>query len=487
MKKLFLIITLTGSATFFSCKKQLDLTPFNAVSEKQAYVTQDDFTYAIRGAYQGFRDGSYWGGSDAGNFLSTPDVLADNLIRNQVGRGTQQTSFRWTYAANNAWTQGLFPAVYRVVSRANFILKNINNLPASAFKDNIRGEALAIRAIAHFDLLRVMGKAYAAATDADLGVPYVTTPDISALPARETVKKSYDLVVKDLTDAAAIISTSNGAGRIGKGGVYGMLSRVYLYMQQWDNTINAATSALAINPNLANTSTFGGIWLDAAGSDDPLSSEVIFEIKVPEQEAINAGVTYQQTGASGTKSEYVVDYAFFQQFSSTDVRKAAYIKTSIYNGVTYNNVWKYAGRASGSANRIDLKLLRNGEIYLNRAEAYYKRNSAGDEAKALADLNYLRQNRYTNFDPATATETGAALGDAIALQRRLELAFEGSRFFDLKRQQLPVQRSNYGDYANGGGTPAPVLTLPANDNRFALPVPQAEIDLNPNLKQNPGY
>lgn len=483
MKKLFLIITITGSATFFSCKKQLDLTPFNAVSEKQAYVTQDDFTYAIRGAYQGFRDGSYWGGSDGGNFLSTPDVLADNLVRNQVGRGTQQTSYRWTYAANNAWTQGLFPAVYRVVSRANFILKNINNLPASAFKDNIRGEALAIRAIAHFDLLRVMGKAYATATDADLGVPYVTTVDITALPPRETVKKSYDLVVKDLTDASSIINTSNGVGRIGKGGVYGMLSRVYLYMQQWDNTINAATSALAINPTLATTTNFKNIWLDIP-PDDPLTSEVIFKVKVPEQEAINAGVTYQQTGASGTKSEYVVDYAFYQMFSSTDVRRDAYIKTSSYNGVTYNNVWKYAGRLSGSANRIDLKLLRNGEIYLNRAEAYYNK---GEEALALADLNQLRQNRYTNFDPTTATETGAALGAAIDLQRRLELAFEGQRFFDLKRKGLPVQRSSYGDYANGGGTPAPVLTLPANDNKFTLPVPQAERDLNPNLKQNPGY
>lgn len=484
MKKIFLIISI--SIAFVACKKQLDLTPFNAVSEKQAYVSQNDFTYAIRGAYQGFRDASYWGGGDGGNFLSTPDVLADNLVRSQVGRGTQQTSYRWQYAGNNAWTGGLFPAVYRVINRANFILKNIDNLPASAFKDNVKGEALAIRAIAHFDLLRVMGKSYASATDADLGVPYITKVDISALPARETVKKSYDLVVKDLTDAAAIINTSNGAGRIGKGGVYGMLARVYLYMQQWDNCITAASQALTINPNLASTSTFKNIWLDAS-SDDPLTSEVIFKIKVPEQEAINAGVTYQQTGASGTKSEYVVDYAFYQQFTSTDVRKNAYIKTSNYNGVSYNHVWKYSGRTSGSANRIDLKLLRNGEIYLTRAEAYYNRNSGGDQALALADLNMVRQNRYTDFNPLTATETGAALGAAIDLQRRLELAFEGQRFFDLKRKGLPIQRSTYGDYANGGGTPAPVLMLPANDNKFQLPVPQGEIDVNPNLKQNPGY
>lgn len=487
MKKIFSIIALSLSIAFISCKKQLDLTPFNAVPESQAYVTENDFTFAIRGAYQGFRNASYWGGGDGGNFLSTPDVLADNLVRNQVGRGTQQISYRWLYVANNSWTGGLFPAVYTIVSRANFVLKNIENLKASAFKDNIKGEALAIRAIAHFDLLRVMGKAYAFATDADLGVPYITTFDIKALPSRETVKKSYDLVVKDLTDAVTIINTSNGVGRIGKGGVYGMLARVYLYMQQWDNSINAASKALAINPTLASTSTFKNIWLDVL-PDDPLTSEVIFKIKVPEQEVINAGVTYQQTGASGTKSEYVVDYAFYQQFSSTDVRKSAYIKTSSYNGVTYNHVWKYSGRLSGSANRIDLKLLRNGEIYLTRAEAYYNRNGAGDQALALADLNKVRQNRYTDFDPLTAIETGAALGAAIDLQRRLELAFEGHRFFDLKRKGLPVQRSNYGDYANGGGTMAPVLTLPANDNKFTLPVPQGEIDINPNLKpQNPGY
>ncbi len=486
MKNIFKISIAVLVLSFGSCTKdQLVLTPFNSVAEQGAYVTQDDFTYAIRGAYAGFRSGAYWGGADGGNFLSTPDVLADNLARCIVGRGTQVTSYRWQYVANNTWSSGLYTAAYAVINRANFILKNIDNLPASSFKDNIKGEALAIRAIAHFDLVRVIGGKYVGAAATDLGVPYIKSTDISLLPARETLTGTYDLIVKDLTDASVAISNSNGVGRIGKGAVYGILSRAYLYMGKYPETIAAATSALAINSNLATTATFGNIWVDGAGTSDPLTSENLFKITVPEQEVINAGVTFQQTGTSGTKSEYVCDYGLYQLYKSTDVRRVAYIKTSAFSGVNYNNIWKYSGRLSGSANRIDLKLLRNAEVYLNRAEAYYMRNTAGDQALALADLNKIRQNRYTDYNPLISVEIGQPLIDAIDLQRRLELAFEGHRFFDLKRRGLGVQRSTFGDYATGGGTPAPVLTLPAADTRFLLPIPQQELDINPNLKQNP--
>lgn len=486
MKNIFKISIAALVLSFASCTKdQLALTPFNSVAEQAAYVSQDDFTYAVRGTYAGFRSGAYWGGADGGNFLSTPDVLADNLTRCYVGRGTQVTSFRWQYVANNTWSSGLYTAAYAVINRANFILKNIDNLPASAFKDNIKGEALAIRAIAHFDLVRVLGGKYVGASATDLGVPYVKSTDISLLPARETLTTTYDLIVKDLTDASAIISNSNGVGRIGKGGVYGMLSRVYLYMGKYPETIASATSALSINSKVESTSTFGNIWIDGSSTNDPLTSENLFKISIPEQEAINAGTTFQQTGTSGTKSEYVCDYALYQLYKSTDVRRAAYIKTSAFSGVTYNNIWKYSGRLSGSANRIDLKLLRNAEVYLNRAEAYYMRNAAGDQVLALADLNKIRQNRYTDYDPLVSIETGQSLLDAIDLQRRLELAFEGHRFFDLKRRGLAVQRSAYGDYASGGGTPAPVLTLAAGDPKFLLPIPQQELDINVNLKQNP--
>jgi hypothetical protein len=123
-----------------------------------------------------------------------------------------------------------------------------------------------------------------------------------------------------------------------------------------------------------------------------------------------------------------------------------------------------------------------GEVYLNRAEAYY---NLTQPVAALADLNTLRANRYTNF--VAGAETGIALYNAIQLQRRLELAFEGARFFDIKRLNLPLQRDNFGDNADGSGVQAATKLVPANSPLFQLPIPVFEINVNANVVQNPGY
>src|SRR5690606_29351565 len=144
---------------------------------------------------------------------------------------------------------------------------------------------------------------------------------------------------------------------------------------------------------------------------------------------------------------------------------------------------KYFAKADGTTPGIvDVKYLRVAEVLLNRAEAYF---NLGDETSALADLNQLRENRYTDFTPGT--ETGSALSDAIALQRRLELAFEGDRWFDLKRKGLPVERDDFGDFSDGTGSPCFVKTLPAGDPRWQLPIPLYDQHANPDFEPNQGY
>ena len=114
-------------------------------------------------------------------------------------------------------------------------------------------------------------------------------------------------------------------------------------------------------------------------------------------------------------------------------------------------------------------MLRTPELYLNRAEAYYRRAQAGDEALALADLNTILTNRGL---PSVAL-TGAALLNEILRQRMLEYAFEGMRWFDLKRTGQDVIKS-----------PANIVF---NDTRILANIPQRDIDGNPNMQQNPGY
>lgn len=118
-------------------------------------------------------------------------------------------------------------------------------------------------------------------------------------------------------------------------------------------------------------------------------------------------------------------------------------------------------------------------MYLTLAEALTELN---DDPNALKTLNYLRSNRYVNF--TSPNETGTALKNAIALERRLELSFEGDRFFELKRKGLDIVRDERGDEANGGGVAPSLLHLPANSPYFLLPIPQSEMDANKNMEQN---
>ncbi|MDB4999011.1 MAG: hypothetical protein JWR76_88 [Mucilaginibacter sp.] len=119
-------------------------------------------------------------------------------------------------------------------------------------------------------------------------------------------------------------------------------------------------------------------------------------------------------------------------------------------------------------------------------EAEYR---SGAIPAAIADLVLLKTNRYTGYDATIDNAlSGTPLLTEILKQRRLELAFEGDRFWDLKRLNLPVQRdATHGEKADGTGTPPAIPTLAAGDPKFQLPYAQAEVLFNPNIKQNPGY
>lgn len=460
------------SAFLASCDKNLDLKPFNALQTEVALQTPADFTNAIRGVYSSIRGGSYYGGW----YISTPDVLADNLIVCSEGRTSKQSLHYWNLSGNNTWG-ALWDEGYRTIYRANSILENLGNLEDGAFKNNIEGEALALRAMAHFDMARVYTKLPQDGAS-EMGIPYVTSTDVTLLPDRPTVQLTYDNIIADLEQAKGLISETNGDGRLGIDAVNGLLSRIYLYIENYDAAITAATAALRGTPSVGSIDAFPGIWTDATDEG------VAFKIRHTEADGTSIGVEYSQTGATGVRSEYVVDYAFFQMYKPNDVRTATYFSTSPFAGKNFNHIAKYFGRETGSLNVVDAKVLRWAEVYLNRAEAYAAK---GMDAEALADLDVLRSERYTDF--AAGSETGQALKDAIQLERRLELAFEGHRFFDLKRQGLPIVRSTFGDEADGGGLtiPADALNLSASDPRFQMPLPQAELNANPNMTQNPGY
>ncbi|HTH83025.1 MAG TPA: RagB/SusD family nutrient uptake outer membrane protein [Mucilaginibacter sp.] len=483
-------------------KSKLNLLPFNQLATSAAFANQADFTYAVNGMYQGLRaSGSYFDGT--WNIIA--DVLGDNLIINPTGRQSLKSYYIYTYTSSA--TYGLFSGGYTITRRANAILENIGNLPAGTFKNDVQGQALALRAMTYFDMARVYSKTYLNASDADFTLPYVTTTAATNLPASEPLKGFYDKVIADLVAAEALINplATNKDIYLNKEAVAGLLSRVYLYKGDYANCIAQANIALGATPNLPSVTTFPSIWTDAT------ESGVLFKVKNTTIDNLNnLGVNYYQytpppagnpTG-NGYKSEYLPDFGLYSSYDATDVRKSSYFLTFYYNGALENHIIKYAGRsgppisATGVVNTnttnpagvVDGKALRTAEVLLNRMEAEYRSGATGP---ALADLVLLKTNRYTGYAgsaiaTADAALSGAGLLNEILLQRRLELAFEGDRFFDLKRLNLPVARTNKGEKADGSGTLPLSLGIPAGDYRFQLPYPQSEILFNPNIKQNPG-
>ena len=476
--KIAVLVLVTGGLA--SCDSELDQIPFDEFANESAYISVNDFENAVRGIYLNLTASSLYGGSDGGGMLDAPDVLADNVTIAQKGRGSRRTLHNWFYGASDGPMSGLYQEAYSMIYRANLLLTYSENFEG-ANKDNVVAEAKALRALGHFDLVRFFGKIPTQSGDANgsLGVAYVTVPDPLAEPARETVGTVYNNIVQDLLDARAGINATNPEGRFTTQSVNLLLSRVYLYMGEWQKSIDAAnlvTTPVGARDNIV------GVW------EDTSKDGVLFNIPFTDTPPLNfaIGVTWSQFGVTTLVPEYVVSYPLYNLFAADDIRKDAYtFQGSNGTGsskVEFNAIKKlFAKGGNGKPGLVDIKLFRAAEAKMNIAEAEF---NLGHEGPARAALDAVRTKRY--LTPPSG-ETGTALRDAIRLERRLEFAFESQRFFDLKRWGLSIDRGGFGDLADGSGTPSDGQSLPASSAKFQLPIPQGALDLNPNLVQNPGY
>ncbi|AFU67995.1 outer membrane nutrient binding protein, SusD family [Psychroflexus torquis ATCC 700755] len=474
IKSLIFVFTI-GFLT--SCEDKLDQIPFDEFGTENAFVSASDFENGIRGVYANLVSGGLYGSSDNGSILTAADVLSDNVTLATVGNGrlTKRYLHEYTYNVNITMST-MYSNAYSLIFRANQILQF-----AEAFdgqnKANIVAEAKALRALAHFHVVTFWGKIPTQSADANsgLGVAYLFEADPNVEPARNTVGEVYGFIVDDLTDAARDINESNPDARMGKDAVNLLLSRVYLYMGQWQNSINAANQ---VSTPVAERDGFVGIWDDSTVSDNGL----IFSIEnVNPILNIQIGTAWNQGVPQALIAEYVASKELVDLYKEDDIRKEAYIFDATTSGNDLKAIRKLFGREGENDGVVDYKIFRASEASLNRAEAHFRLNQS---AQALAALNEVRTERYLN--PADG-ESGNALLSAIKLERRLEFAFEYQRFLDIKRYGESVQREAFGDIADGSGTPSVPLLLEAGSFRFQMPLGQRTLDTNPNAQQNPGY
>ncbi|WP_271764997.1 RagB/SusD family nutrient uptake outer membrane protein [Aquimarina algiphila] len=484
--KINIVVILFLSLGFFACDDELnDLQPFTEGNPSTFFNTPATFQIGLDGAYR-----QLWllYSNPNSGLQGIPDIVSDNVIQAQTGRRSNDDYHDLRYVPSTLGPIPLFYSeAYEAINGANLVIGQISNLDGDPAQDNILGQALAIRAWAHFDLARIFGQipTQSAEANSSFGITYLKvedgdTGDPFATPGRETVASNYVEIIGDLERASTLIgSDSNGEGRLDRNGVFALLSRVYLYNGEYQKSINAANE---ITTALATPTELPDVYTDATNAG------IVIELSIntsSEAGGNNVGVLYSQSSDGSTISEFVLDFDFFNSIDPTDARRDVLQFVGVNQGNDYNAIKKFLGEPGQVNGRVDVKIFRSAEGKLNKAEAQFE---LGMEADALTTLNEVRAQRYTPF--VAGTETGSALEDAIQFERRVELACEGHRFFDIKRRGESIMRNpTAGDIIDGTGTPPEAPVLAAGDFRFQFPIPLAEINANPTIagQQNPGY
>lgn len=484
-----------------SCGNEwLDVSPSNGTDAESAINSSSDLDAARTGMYaalKGTRDFTDYYGQ--GFFIYGDMHAGDDYQYNNIS-GSNRASFFYNmnYSTASDFTRALVPwqSPYMVIGRANRIIAAAeegsltDQTDAQATINQYAAEAKVLRALAHFDLVRIYGKPYTEDQGASDGVPLVTTVlESSAKPARSTVKEVYTQVVKDLTEAisSGALATKSTPGYVNLWGAKAILSRVYLNMGDY---ANALTTAEDVIKNSGASLWTRDEYVDAWSAEKPNESEFLFRISVTDNKDNNdlegIGNLQQQDGYA----EMVATKKFVEMLSAdaNDVRNDIFEPTSIdEEKSTYgtNRVYLNKLRGLNGNTRIIpiVPIIRLSEVYLTAAECAFRTN---DKTKAAEYLNDLVKNRTTTAS-ALVTASTVTL-ERILIERRKELVGEGQRYFDaLRNNETIVRYTSEADKGWHASLSKDAQSFNRDYYKAIAAIPQAEINANKNIKQNPQY
>lgn len=503
IRKIYIVSVFFTFVAASSCKKEfLDTAPTGSVSDAEATKSTENAWAALNGMHRSLTsqyDAQPQGG-EAGA-MSIRDVMGEDLIYTiPSGRGDFSTVLRWLGHRNiaDAQVKFVYRYYYRVISNANVLINGVDNATGpEADKKFIKGQALAYRAWAHFNLVQLWGERYDPAKPNDgLGVPLLTVNTLEGQP-RATVKEVYDQINKDLDEAIILLEGYSRSGSAAKSNInrnvaYGFKARVALAQQNWDA---AASNAILARSgfNLMSNSDYLTGFNDITNVEWMWGSRIITET-TPFFYQFHAFMATNYNSSAVKTQPKAINSVLWEGMTATDVRKKCWIKAgsaaTVQAGIPWNTGAAGTGYSyiayhmkkfwiSNLAGSIgDVPMMRAGEMYLIEAEA--RARQGGRDADARAALASL----MTNRDPAytISTKSGQALLDEIMTNRRIELWGEGFRLTDLKRTNSALNRTIV---PNTNATISVTMEVPAGDKLWEWLFPQDEINNNPAIKQNP--
>ncbi|MDG1953773.1 MAG: RagB/SusD family nutrient uptake outer membrane protein [Polaribacter sp.] len=440
--------------TATSCSDS-DLDPTLAQSKdlESNVKTVEDVRGILLGAYNRMSSSAYYGR----DYIIIGEVRSDNTFSNANSNRFVRESRMDILPTQSG---GVWNQLYRVIGSANIIINATDLTGDQATLDHYKGQALAIRALAHFDLVKLYGQQHV--TGSDLGVPYVTTfrEPGEYFPTRKTAAEVKTLAIADLDAALGLMNAANDDASkqtITSHAVNAIKAKIALYFG--DMATASAAALLVINSN-AFTIPASGDFAATFATDS--ASNSVFEI---------AASSTDNSGINGLSNIYrgsvYGDIAVLQDlvsiYDAGDVRGSAAFIAVDGAGFT-RNMAKYPSAAFDD----NISVIRYEEVVLIYAEAILATNPTG----SLTHLNSVAGKRG-------ATPYGASSLANILLERRKEFAFEGMRFHDLARRGMSIPLVDAINQSHGG---------PAYGNfKFAYPIPAGEVDVNSNVVQNQGY
>lgn len=495
MKKIFNKIAILALVMSFGCADDyLDTVPTDAVSESAVFTTTQNAFSALNGIHRSmFIRYDSQGQPGEGGVMIMREVLAEDVVMTGIANSWFISMSRWLN--HRVETSGdvrfVWRFYYKIIGNANLIIANIDNAAGpQAEKNEIKGQALAYRAWAHFNLVQLFGERYnAGGNNGQLGVPIVLEP-ITEGGARNTVEEVYTQVITDIDAAIALLDERrNAKSHININVAKGIKARVALAKGDWPTAASLANEARAGYDLMSASQLYEGF-------NDVTNPEWIWgSQQVDDQQTFFASYfAYMSLNFSSTNirgNPKAINKLLYDKITDTDARKGlwdpnasdAALRDPFIDEVTLSNFAKrdYMNRkfvAQANASSVgDVPYMRASEMYLLEAEALARGGNSSGAAQVLFELASQRDPEYT-----LSANTGEALIEEIMTQRRIELWGEGFRFYDLKRLNLPLDRngSNHRDAVISGKYEEPAGTI-----NWQWQIPISEINANDLMVQNP--
>lgn len=495
MKKINKLMYVFIAVITFSCNDAIDIRQVGLLDAANAFSTVEDFEGGVLGLYN--------------NFDITPQISLSSNFTDEVsiGAGTGGQGFALydfvidpsTAASNTFWIRLL-----AANNRATVLLEAAQGITVEpedqAFFNNLLGEIHFIRAYANFELLYLYS--VDVRNDASPGIPVVDfVPALTFLPTRQTVGEGWDYINSDLDIAESLSADFSVTDRVSKDAVRALRARTLSTRGEYGEALTLSNALLASFP-LSNPTDYVDMFLD------DIDGEVIFKLQ-----RVRNG-PFDRQGATGSVNAggwpgsiytfsdiqadafFEIDRAAFNMLDMNDVRFGVNVSPFsvidpgyMTNPNSFGSDRLIPAKYPGSDNQPllnDLKVFRSSEMLLIAAEARVAANN--DLAGAAQLISQLRTARFGSAQPVPNFANAEEAFGAILDERRIEFLFEGHRYRDLKRLGVAGNRGverDLTDCTRQSGA----CTLPANDFRFTLPIPLAEINANPDIasEQNPGY